>query len=115
MKRYVQLAAIVLVGALAAPGGFASGTKESGSAASTKVVPLRWVIPGTPPAELGLGIDAVNKKLAEEALRILYQRKAFREETGTDEEHYPQRKPPPPPPRPRPTGSGTASRQPALP
>ena len=36
--------------------------------------------------------------LAEEALRILYQRKAFREETSTDEEHYPQRKPPPPPP-----------------
>src|SRR5213592_3360718 len=42
--------------------------------------------------------------LAEEALRILYQRKAFREETGTDEEHYPagkpapQRKPAPPPP-----------------
>ena len=35
--------------------------------------------------------------LAEEALRILYQRKAFGEETGTDEEHYPQRKPPPPP------------------
>jgi DNA-binding transcriptional MerR regulator len=44
--------------------------------------------------------------LAEEALRILYQRKAFREETGTDEEHYPQPLPPPPPPgpphRPRP-------------
>jgi DNA-binding transcriptional MerR regulator len=45
--------------------------------------------------------------LAEEALRILYQRKAFREETGTDEEHYPERRPPPPPPplhgpRPRP-------------
>ena len=46
--------------------------------------------------------------LAEEALRILYQRKAFREETGTDEEHYPHRKPTPPPPpgaphrRPRP-------------
>lgn len=38
--------------------------------------------------------------LAEEALRILYQRKAFREETGTDEEHYPHRKPPPPPPGP---------------
>jgi DNA-binding transcriptional MerR regulator len=36
--------------------------------------------------------------LAEEALRILYQRKAFREETGTDEEHYPQSAPPPPPP-----------------
>ena len=28
--------------------------------------------------------------LIEEALRILYQRKAFREETGMDEEHYPQ-------------------------
>ena len=45
--------------------------------------------------------------LAEEALRILYQRKAFREETGTDEEHYTQPLPPPPPPpgpphRPRP-------------
>jgi DNA-binding transcriptional MerR regulator len=40
--------------------------------------------------------------LAEEALRILYQRKAFREETGTDEEHFPQHKPPPPPrPAPR--------------
>jgi DNA-binding transcriptional MerR regulator len=38
--------------------------------------------------------------LAEEALRILYQRKAFREEAGTDEEHYPDRRPPPPPPPP---------------
>ena len=35
--------------------------------------------------------------LAEEALRILYQRKAFREETGMDEEHYPDGRPPPPP------------------
>jgi DNA-binding transcriptional MerR regulator len=35
--------------------------------------------------------------LAEEALRILYQRKAFREETGMDEEHYPDGKPPRPP------------------
>ena len=35
--------------------------------------------------------------LAEAALRILYERKAFREETGTDEEHYPGAKPPPPP------------------
>jgi DNA-binding transcriptional MerR regulator len=40
--------------------------------------------------------------LAEEALRILYQRKAFREETGTDEEHYPAGKPPPSPPPPPP-------------
>jgi DNA-binding transcriptional MerR regulator len=36
--------------------------------------------------------------LAEAALRILYQRKAFREETGMDEEHYPHGKPPPPGP-----------------
>jgi DNA-binding transcriptional MerR regulator len=35
--------------------------------------------------------------LAEQALRILYQRKAFREQTGMDEEHYPLGKPPPPP------------------
>src|SRR6266705_921491 len=35
--------------------------------------------------------------LAEEALRILYQRKAFREETGMTEEHYPEGRPPPPP------------------
>ena len=35
--------------------------------------------------------------LIEEALRILYQRKAFREETGMDEEHYPEGRPPPPP------------------
>jgi len=33
--------------------------------------------------------------LTEDALRILYQRKAFREETGMDEEHYPEGKPPP--------------------
>ena len=38
--------------------------------------------------------------LTEEALRILYQRKAFREETGMDEEHYPEGKRPPPPPPP---------------
>ncbi len=35
--------------------------------------------------------------LVEEALRILYQRKAFREETGMDEEQYPESRPPPPP------------------
>jgi DNA-binding transcriptional MerR regulator len=39
--------------------------------------------------------------LLELALRILYQRKAFREETGMDEEHYPEGRPPPPPPPPR--------------
>jgi DNA-binding transcriptional MerR regulator len=37
--------------------------------------------------------------LIEHALRILYQRKAFREETGMDEEHYPAGRSPP-----RPTG-----------
>jgi DNA-binding transcriptional MerR regulator len=40
--------------------------------------------------------------LLEEALRILYQRKAFREQTGMDEEHYPDGQPPPPPPPPPP-------------
>ena len=45
--------------------------------------------------------NGAEDALAEEALRILYQRKAFREETGTDEEHYPHPRPePPPPPRP---------------
>ena len=48
--------------------------------------------------------------LAEEALRILYQRKAFREETGTDEEHYPAGMPSPPsahpPPHPPPPPHG---------
>jgi len=42
-------------------------------------------------------------------LRILYQRKAFREETGMDEEHYPQGRPPRPPhhaPPHRPKGPG---------
>jgi DNA-binding transcriptional MerR regulator len=40
--------------------------------------------------------------LLEEALRILYRRKAFREQTGMDEEHYPDGQPPPPPPPPPP-------------
>jgi len=42
----------------------------------------------------------MKPRMAEEALRILYQRKAFREETGMDEDHYPEGTPPPPPPRP---------------
>jgi DNA-binding transcriptional MerR regulator len=63
--------------------------------------------------------------LAEDALRILYQRKAFREETGMDEEHYPEGKPPPPPhggpprgpagpggPRPRKGEAGSLSKGP---
>jgi DNA-binding transcriptional MerR regulator len=57
--------------------------------------------------------------LAEEALRILYERKAFREETGMDEEHYPAAKPPPPPPPPprgrRTTGPRTTPAAPAGP
>jgi DNA-binding transcriptional MerR regulator len=44
--------------------------------------------------------------LAEEALRILYQRKAFREEAGMDEEHYPTGEPPPPPHGPGKHGPG---------
>jgi DNA-binding transcriptional MerR regulator len=36
--------------------------------------------------------------LTEAALWILYQRKAFREETGMDEEHFPEGKPTPPGP-----------------
>ena len=51
--------------------------------------------------------------LIEAALRTLYQRKAFREETGMDEEHYPEGKPPPPPPPPRggpPRGPGPPGR-----
>jgi DNA-binding transcriptional MerR regulator len=66
--------------------------------------------------EAGAGIDGVRmlKRMAErdirrsstsgdetalieDALRILYQRKVFREETGMDEEHYPEGRPPPPP------------------
>src|SRR5579859_4867586 len=54
---------------------------------------------------------ADDTALVEVALRILYQRKAFREETGMDEEHYPHGKPPPPPrpphgPRPGPKPPG---------
>lgn len=55
---------------------------------------------------------ADDTALTEAALRILYQRKAFREETGMDEEHYPRGKPPRPPaphrhgPRPGPKPSG---------
>jgi DNA-binding transcriptional MerR regulator len=40
-----------------------------------------------------------ERDLIELALRILYQRKAFREVTGMDEEHYPEGRPPPPPHR----------------
>lgn len=36
------------------------------------------------------GVDADEVALTELALRILYQRKAFREVTGIDDEHYPE-------------------------
>ena len=79
--------------------------------------------------EAGVGVEGVRmlKRLAERdirrsssagdetalieaALRILYQRKAFREETGMDEEHYPEGKPPPPPPRGGPPRPGPPGR-----
>jgi len=47
--------------------------------------------------------------LTELALRLLYQRKAFREATGMDEEQFPDGPPPPPtarPPAPGPPGGG---------
>lgn len=44
--------------------------------------------------------------LLEVALRMLYQRKVFREETGMDEEHYPEGRPPPPTHGPGPKGHG---------
>lgn len=47
--------------------------------------------------------------MLEEALGILFRRKAFREEAGMDEEHFPDGRPPPPggpPPHPGPPGPG---------
>jgi DNA-binding transcriptional MerR regulator len=43
------------------------------------------------------GRDSDQGALIELALRILYQRKAFREVTGMDDEHYPEGHSPPPP------------------
>ena len=43
------------------------------------------------------GRDADQVALSELALRILYQRKVFREVAGMDEEHYPEGQPGPPP------------------
>ncbi|HEY7282660.1 MAG TPA: helix-turn-helix domain-containing protein, partial [Actinomycetota bacterium] len=54
----------------------------------------------------GAGDDVA---MLEEALEILYRRKAFREEAGMDEEHFPDGRPPPPggpPPHPGPPGPG---------
>jgi DNA-binding transcriptional MerR regulator len=49
------------------------------------------------------GRDADEVVLTELALRLLYQRKAFREATGMDEEHFPEGHPgPPAPPGPPP-------------
>lgn len=42
------------------------------------------------------GRDGDQRLLTELAARILYQRKAFREVTGMDEEHYPEGHPEPP-------------------
>jgi DNA-binding transcriptional MerR regulator len=52
------------------------------------------------------GRDGDQEALTELALRILYQRKAFREVTGIDDEHYPESHPPPPPHGPEGHGPG---------
>jgi DNA-binding transcriptional MerR regulator len=59
------------------------------------------------------GAAAADKVLSEQALRLLYQRKAFREITGMDEEHYPEGRPPRPPHGPEgPEGHGPKPRGP---
>ncbi len=50
--------------------------------------------------------------LAHVALQILYERKAFREETAMEEEHYPEGRPPPPP---HPPGHGPGPAPPSPP
>jgi DNA-binding transcriptional MerR regulator len=52
------------------------------------------------------GRDADGVALSELALRLLYQRKAFREATGMDEEHYPEGRPAPPLHGPGPKAAG---------
>jgi DNA-binding transcriptional MerR regulator len=52
------------------------------------------------------GRDGDQEALTELALRILYQRKAFREVTGMDDERYPEGHPPPPPHGPEGQGPG---------
>jgi DNA-binding transcriptional MerR regulator len=52
------------------------------------------------------GRDGDPTALTELALRILYQRKAFREVAGMDDEHYPEGHPPPPPHGPAGHGPG---------
>lgn len=64
------------------------------------------------------GRDQDPPTLTEVALRILYQRKAFRDVTGMDEEHYPEGHPPPPHahgPHPRPHGGGPRGHGPGPP
>ncbi len=56
---------------------------------------LRWAS--------GTGDDLA---MLEEALTILYRRKAFREEAGMDEEQFPDGRPPPPPDGPPPPPPG---------
>ncbi len=46
--------------------------------------------------------DGDEAVLLERALRILYERKAFREATGIEEERFPDDRPPAPPPHPPP-------------
>ncbi len=61
------------------------------------------------------GRDQDLPALTELALRILYQRKAFRDVTGMDEEHYPEGHPPPPHghgPRPGPVAGGPKRQRP---
>ena len=52
------------------------------------------------------GRDGDRVALTELALRILYQRKAFREVAGMDDEHYPEGHPAPPPHGPERRGPG---------
>jgi DNA-binding transcriptional MerR regulator len=52
------------------------------------------------------GAMSDDEMLTDLALRILYSRKAFRETTGMEEEHFPEGRPPPPHPPGGPHGPG---------
>lgn len=59
------------------------------------------------------GRDGDAVALTELALRILYQRKAFRDVAGMEEQHYPEDRPEPPNHGPHPKGAGPKRHGPA--
>ena len=71
MRGIIRLSITAVFCLAASAGLFAAGAPESGATQAGAVpTPMRYVVPGTAPGELGVAVDAVNAKLAADGVGV---------------------------------------------